>query len=57
MSDKFKSRKFWMTVVGALLVIANKGLDLNLPEDAILTVAGLIISYVLVQGYVDSKQS
>jgi hypothetical protein len=30
--NKIKSRKFWMAVVGALLVVLNDGLGLNLPQ-------------------------
>lgn len=53
---KFKSRKFWMAVVTGLLVVANEGLGLNLPSEAVLTVAGVAISYILGQGYVDGKK-
>lgn len=52
--DKFKSRKFWVSIVTALLVIANKGLDLGLPEESIMTIAGLAITYILGQSVVDS---
>lgn len=54
--EKFKSRKFWMAVVTGLLVVANEGLGLNLPSEAVLTVAGVAISYILGQGYVDGKK-
>jgi uncharacterized membrane protein len=52
--DKFKSRKFWMAVVTGALVVLNQGLDLNLPEDAIMTVAAIAISYIIGQGVVDA---
>jgi len=54
---KFKSRKFWMAVVTALLVIANEGLDLNLPEEAILAVAAVAVSYIFGEAYVDGKKA
>lgn len=54
--NKLKSRKFWMAVVAAILVIANKGLDLNLPEDSITAVVGIVISYILGESYVDGKR-
>jgi len=55
MGSKLKSRKFWMSFVTAVLVIANKGLDLNLPDEAVITVAGVVIAYVLGESYVDGK--
>lgn len=54
--EKLKSRKFIMAVVSAALVIANQGLDMHIPEDAINQFVGIVISYILAQGYVDSKK-
>lgn len=54
--EKFKSRKFWMAVVSAALVIANKGLDLNIPEESIIAIAGIASSYIFGQAYVDGKK-
>lgn len=54
--NKFKSRKFWMAVVTALIVIGNEGLGLNLPEEAIMTVAAVAIGYILGESYVDGKK-
>ena len=53
--DRLKSRKFWMTVVTALLTVANNGLGLGLPEEAIMTLAGTVAAYVLGQSLVDAK--
>lgn len=53
---KFKSRKFWMAVAAALLVIANEGLDLNLPEDAIMSVVAVVLGYIFGEAYVDGKK-
>lgn len=55
--DRLKSRKFWMAVVGAALIVANDGLGLNLPKEETLTVAGVIIAYILGQAYVDGKKT
>lgn len=52
---KFTSRKFLMAVVTGMLVIVNQGLGLNIPTDAVLTVAGVAISYILGEAYVDGK--
>lgn len=54
--EKLKSRKFWMAVIAGALVVANEGLDLNLPTDTIQTFAGLVISYILGQSFVDAKK-
>lgn len=51
--SKITSRKFILAVVTALLIIANKGLDLNLPEDAINTIVLIILGYIGVEGAVD----
>lgn len=52
---KFKSRKFWMAVVGAGLVIANEGLGLELPTESVMTVAAVVIGYIIGESYVDGK--
>ncbi|KMJ55316.1 hypothetical protein AB685_27860 [Bacillus sp. LL01] len=53
---KLTSRKFLMAVVTGLLVIANEGLGLSLPTESILTVAGVAISYIVGEAYVDGKK-
>lgn len=55
MSSKFKSRKFWMAAVGAALVIANQGLDLNIDSETVLAFAGIVMSYIFGEAYVDAK--
>lgn len=52
--SKLKSRKFWTAIASAALVVANQGLDLGLPEDAIMAVVGIAITYILAQGGVDA---
>ncbi|OEH86264.1 hypothetical protein BHU72_12070 [Desulfuribacillus stibiiarsenatis] len=54
--SKIKSRKFWMAVVSGALVVANEGLGLDLPIEAVMTVAAVAIGYILGQGYVDGKE-
>ena len=53
--SKLKSRKFWMAVVTAGIAVANKGLDLNLPEESIMTVAGVVVAYILGESLVDAR--
>ena len=54
--EKLKSRKFILVVVTALLTVCNDGLGLNLPSESIITIVGLVSSYVIAQGYVDGKE-
>ena len=51
--SKLKSRKFWMAVVTGLLIVLNDGLGLELPTEAIMTVAGVVIAYILGESGVD----
>lgn len=52
--DKLKSRKFWMAVVSALLIVANEGLGLGIPEETTKQFLWLVISYLIAQGAVDT---
>jgi len=52
---KLKSRKFWMAIVSALLIVANEGLGLNLPSEAVMSVAAVVIAYILGEAYADGK--
>ena len=55
--SKLKSRKFWMTLAGAGLTVANNGLGLDIPPDGIMGICGLIATYVLGQGYADGQDA
>jgi len=52
--DKLKSRKFILAVVTALLIIANEGLNLNIPEDAVIKIVQLVIAYIGIEGVADA---
>jgi len=54
--EKIKSRKFWMAVVSAVLLVLNEGLGLKVPSDTILSFTGVIMAYLFGQSYVDGKQ-
>lgn len=54
--SKLASRKLWMAVVSAVLVVANEGLDLGIDTNTVLAFAGIIMSYIFGQAYVDGKQ-
>ena len=57
LKSKLSSRKFWAAFIGALLppVLAFVSEDLALGEALKLT-AGVCVSYVLGQGYVDAAE-
>jgi len=47
----WKSKKFWMSVAGALAVVLAS--TLGVPEETTMSVAGIIIAYLLGQGIAD----
>lgn len=55
--SKFKSRKFWMSVISALLVIANEGLELGISSETVMTFAALIASFIFSEAYIDGKRA
>lgn len=54
--EKLRSRKLWMSIVSAMLVIANDGLGMSIPSETVIAFAGIVMTYVASQGYVDSKK-
>lgn len=47
-----KTSEFWVTLVAAFLMVANKGLGLDIDEPTVLGFAGLVVSYVLGRSFV-----
>jgi len=47
----FKSKKFWMALVGVFAVVLSHFFGLS--EDQIMSIAGVIIAYLLGQGLAD----
>ena len=39
--------EFWLALLGSVLPVLNGKLGLNLPTEAIISIAGVIVSYVL----------
>ena len=56
MAGKLKSRKLWMAIVSALLVVLNEGLGLGIDSETVLAFAGIVASYILGQSAVDTKK-
>ena len=53
MSDRLKSRKLWLAVISALLVILNKKLNLGLSDQDIILMVTSLLSFVVVEGGAD----
>lgn len=58
MPDKFKSRKFWFALLGAVLPVVASTLTGEVAlEQAITLSVGILASYILGQGYVDGQSA
>lgn len=57
MKNKFKSRKFWMAILGALLVIANETFDLGLSSESQATIVVILVSFIIGESAVDAKRA
>lgn len=56
MLEKLKSRKFWMALGGALLPIVAQGMTGEVGwEEACMLSVGVLMSYIIGQGYVDGQ--
>lgn len=53
MPDRLKSRKLWLSVISALLVILNKKLNLGLSDQDITLMVTSLLSFVVVEGGAD----
>ena len=54
--QKFKSRKFWMAVVTAILVVLNDGLDLGVDSETVLAFAGIVATWIIGESAVDATR-
>lgn len=54
--DKLKSRKFWVAVLTAVLLVAKDGLGIDVDIDAVTTAAIALVSaaYMIGQGVADA---
>lgn len=54
--DKLKSRKFWVAVLTAVLLVAKDGLGIDVDIDAVTTAAVAVVTaaYLIGQGIVDA---
>jgi len=56
MGNKLKSRRFWLTVLTVILVVANEGIGIGIPEEAYWAVVLPVMSYVLGESYSDAHR-
>jgi hypothetical protein len=54
--SKFLSRKFVVTLVFALLVAFRDQLGIDASDDSIMALAGVVASYLAMQGLIDTKE-
>lgn len=47
MKNGIKTTEFWLALIATIITFLNEQLGFNLPKEAILTIAGIIISYIL----------
>lgn len=52
---KLTSRKFWISIAAALLIILNEGLDLGISREVYWAIVTPLIGYVLGEAYVDGQ--
>jgi len=51
--QKLTSRKFWMAIAGALIIVLNEGLGLGIPEETYWSIVALVLGYVFGEAAVD----
>ncbi|MFQ5673424.1 MAG: hypothetical protein ACE5G9_10035 [Nitrospinales bacterium] len=42
-----KTTEFWTTVVAGVIMVFNQGLGIQLPSEQIMSLAGVVIAYIL----------
>ena len=57
MSNKFKSRKFILAVVSAILIVLNDGLELGIDSNTVLAFAGIVATWIIGESAVDAKRA
>ena len=51
-----KTSEFWLALIGAIIPVVNIHMDLNIPTEAVLTITGIIISYIFGRSIVKRKE-
>lgn len=53
---KFASRKFIVTTMFTLLVACRDWLDIKIDDDSLMAIAGVVVTYLAGQTWLDSKE-
>jgi len=56
MTDKLKSRKLWVLMIGMLLQFINAQLKQPMTDDQMMQISIIIVGYLAAQGWVDGKE-
>jgi uncharacterized membrane protein len=57
-SDKLKSRKLWLALLGAILPIIAQVLTQEVGwQEAVMSSVAIVMSYIFGQGYVDGQKA
>lgn len=55
--ERLKSRKLWIAVVSAILLVLKEGLDIPVDSETVLAFAGIVITVILGLAHVDAKKA
>lgn len=55
--ERLKSRKLWITIVSAVLLVIKEGLDIPVDSETVLAFAGIVITAILGLAHVDAKRA
>jgi hypothetical protein len=53
---KLSSRKFLFALIAFLVVLLCRAFTVELPKDLEVALIGIVITYLLAEGYIDSKR-
>lgn len=51
------SRRFWIALVSAILLVLTKGFGMNINQSTVLGFAGIVVSLLLGDAYVQAKHA
>lgn len=57
MPDRLHSRKFWVAILSAVLLVLTDGLGLDIDPATYWSVVSIVSAYVVGQSIVDAKRS
>tara|TARA_Y100000593_G_scaffold95131_1_gene200476 strand:- start:10362 stop:10559 length:198 start_codon:yes stop_codon:yes gene_type:complete len=56
--SKFKSRKFWFAILGAVMPMVAAAMTQEVPwNEAMMSSVAIVMSYIFGQGYVDASEN